>query len=81
MHDLARNLRAARRKRKLTQEEVAERSGVQQGEVSRIEAGKRDPQVSTLLRIAEALEVSPGSLLDGIADSASAADPAPQPPT
>lgn len=48
----------------LTQEEVAERSGVQAGEVSRIERGKRDPQVSTLEKLAAAVELPPGRLLD-----------------
>jgi transcriptional regulator with XRE-family HTH domain len=62
--DLGSNLRAARKKLKLTQEQVAERSGVHPTEVSRIEAGKRDPQVSTLRKLAAAVEVSPGDLLD-----------------
>jgi transcriptional regulator with XRE-family HTH domain len=58
------NLRAARERLGLTQEEVAQRSGVHATEVSRIEAGKRDPKVSTLLRLAKAVEVRPGQLLD-----------------
>jgi transcriptional regulator with XRE-family HTH domain len=62
--DLGTNLRAARKKLKLTQEQVAERSGVHPTEVSRIEAGKRDPQVSTLRKLATAVEVPPGELLD-----------------
>jgi transcriptional regulator with XRE-family HTH domain len=62
--DLGSNLRAARKKLGLTQEQVAERSGVHSTEVSRIEAGKRDPQVSTLRKLAAALEVPPGELLD-----------------
>jgi transcriptional regulator with XRE-family HTH domain len=62
--NLGKNLRAARKRLGLTQEEVAERSGVQAGEVSRIERGKRDPQVSTLERLAEAVETPPGRLLD-----------------
>jgi transcriptional regulator with XRE-family HTH domain len=61
---LGTNLREARKKLDLTQEQVAERSGVQAGEISRIESGKRDPQVSTVLKLAKALEVSPGRLLD-----------------
>ena len=64
MGNLGKNLRAARKKLGLTQEEVAERSGVQAGEVSRIERGKRDPQVSTLEKLAEAVETPPGRLLD-----------------
>jgi transcriptional regulator with XRE-family HTH domain len=63
MTDLGPRLREARERLELTQEEVAQRSGVHATEVSRIEAGKRDPQVSTLLRLAKAVEVSPGQLL------------------
>lgn len=62
--DLGSNLRDARKRLGLTQEQVAERSGVHPTEVSRIEAGKRDPRVSTLLRLAEAVEVPPGRLLE-----------------
>jgi transcriptional regulator with XRE-family HTH domain len=62
--DFGTNLRDARKRLGLTQEEVAERSGVHPTEVSRIEAGKRDPRVSTLLRLARAVEVRPGQLLD-----------------
>lgn len=65
MGNLGANLRAARTKLGLTQEQVAERSGVHATEVSRIEAGKRDPQVSTVERLALAVELRPGELLDG----------------
>lgn len=61
--NLGRNLRRARTQRELTQEQVAQRSGVHATEVSRIEAGKRDPKVSTLERLAAAVEVPPGDLL------------------
>jgi transcriptional regulator with XRE-family HTH domain len=62
--DLGKNLRAARQRLELTQEQVAERSGVQAGEVSRIERGLRDPQVSTLEKLAAAVEMRPGELLE-----------------
>jgi transcriptional regulator with XRE-family HTH domain len=62
--NLGKNLREARERLSLTQEQVAERSGVQAGEVSRIERGKRDPQVSTLEKLAAAVELPPGRLLD-----------------
>lgn len=64
MGDLGSNLKAARVKLGLTQEEVAERSGVHATEVSRIEAGKRDPQVSTVVKLAKAVELRPGQLLE-----------------
>jgi transcriptional regulator with XRE-family HTH domain len=60
---LGRNLRSAREERGLTQEEVARRSGVHATEVSRIEAGKRDPRVSTVERLAAAVNLPPGELL------------------
>jgi transcriptional regulator with XRE-family HTH domain len=47
----------------LTQEEVAERSGVHATEVSRIEGDKRDPKVSTVERLAKAVGVPPSDLL------------------
>jgi transcriptional regulator with XRE-family HTH domain len=62
--NLGSNLRAARKKREWTQEDLAERSGVHAGEISRMEAGKRDPQVSTVERLAAALEIPPGQLLE-----------------
>jgi len=58
------NLREARLELELTQEQVAERSGVHATEVSRIEAGKRDPRVSTVERLAKAVQVRPGQLLE-----------------
>jgi transcriptional regulator with XRE-family HTH domain len=64
MGRLGANLREQRMRLELTQEQVAERSGVHATEVSRIEAGKRDPKVSTLERLAKAVEVSPGWLLE-----------------
>lgn len=63
MAGLGTNLREARERLGLTQEQVAERSGVHATEVSRIEGGKRDPKVSTVVRLAKAVEVEPGELL------------------
>jgi len=62
--DLGFNLREARKQLGLTQEQVAERSGVHATEVSRIEAGKRDPRVSTVRRLAKAVRLPPGRLLE-----------------
>ena len=52
--DFGARLREARERLGLTQEEVAQRSGVHATEVSRMEAGKRDPKISTLRRLAKA---------------------------
>jgi transcriptional regulator with XRE-family HTH domain len=62
--NLGANLRAAREKLGLSQAEVSQRSGVEQGEVSRIERGIRDPQASTIEKLAAAVEVPPGRLFD-----------------
>lgn len=64
MADLGTNLRELRKSLGLTQEDVAQRSGVHATEVSRIEGGKRDPKVSTLERLARAVGVKPGQLLE-----------------
>lgn len=64
MSALGTNLREARERLELTQEDVAGRSGVHVTEVSRIEGGKRDPQVSTVERLAKAVEMKPGQLLE-----------------
>jgi transcriptional regulator with XRE-family HTH domain len=62
--NLGKNLLAARKGLGLTQYELAERSGVPAGEISRIERGQRDPQVSTVEKLAGALVMPPGRLLD-----------------
>lgn len=64
MGNLGKNLRAARMKLDLTQEQVSERSGVQAGEISRIERDLRDPKVSTVEKLAAAVGVPPGRLFD-----------------
>jgi len=62
--DLGKNLRAVRNEREWTQEVLAERSGIQAAEISRIENGRRDPQVSTVLRLAAALGIPPARLFE-----------------
>lgn len=46
-------VKEARLKAKMTQEELAKRSGTKKSYISRIEGGKSDIQFSTLLRILE----------------------------
>jgi transcriptional regulator with XRE-family HTH domain len=62
--NLGPNLREARLKLEMSQEQVSEKSGVHATEVSRIEAGKRDPRVSTVERLARAVGLRPGQLLE-----------------
>jgi len=69
MNDIAtfaRNVAQARASRKLSQTQVSSRSGIHVTEVSRIERGLRDPRLSTLIRLAHALEVSLAQLIEGI---------------
>ena len=46
-------LKDERKKAKLTQEELAEKTGTKKSYISRIEAGKSDIQISTFYRIIE----------------------------
>jgi transcriptional regulator with XRE-family HTH domain len=48
-----------------TQTELASRSSLPQSNLSNVEKGKQDLTVSTLLRLAAALEVPPSELLEG----------------
>ena len=55
-----------RQARQMSQQELAQRSGIPRPNLSIIEQGGRDLTLSTLRRIAQALEVTPGTLADGI---------------
>jgi len=46
-----------RRARHLTQEQLAERSGVAQAEISRVERGRKSPTLDTYSRLAVALQL------------------------
>jgi transcriptional regulator with XRE-family HTH domain len=56
--DLAKRVSAARLRSGLTQAQLAEASGVTDETISRIERGRYEPAVSTLFRLAEALDIS-----------------------
>ena len=49
-------IKALRKKAKLTQQELAEKAGVSQSLIARIESGTVNPRLSTLIRIMKALE-------------------------
>lgn len=53
----SRKVRDARKKANLTQEELAEKSGLQQSHISRIENGKHSPSHYTLEKIATGLGI------------------------
>lgn len=62
---LARNLRAARIAKNLSQEELARSSGVAQPDISDIERGDPgvNPTLERLKKLAGALDTTPGALL------------------
>jgi transcriptional regulator with XRE-family HTH domain len=60
------NIRAARKAKGWTQEELAHESGLAPVQVSRIERGVREIRLTTLLRLLAALDASPDLLLDGL---------------
>src|SRR5690348_5238006 len=55
---------AWRRHRDLSQQALADRSGVAQAIISRFERHGRDISIRTVCRLAAALDVTPGTLLD-----------------
>jgi transcriptional regulator with XRE-family HTH domain len=61
-------LRKERLRKGLSMNALAERSGLNQSAISLIERGLRSPNLDTLLRIAEALEVELGSLIEAATD-------------
>lgn len=56
-------LRELRLKRKLTQVQVAEQSGMMQNHISELEHGERMPSLVTLLKLAAAIGCKPTDLL------------------
>lgn len=60
---LGRAIRDLRRRRRLSQEDLAYRSGMHRTYLGGIERGERNPSYANLLRLARALEVSGSQLL------------------
>lgn len=58
------NVRRIRREREITQEELAGRANIRRSYLTDMEAGRRNPSITVAFQIAQALEVSMGSLLD-----------------
>jgi transcriptional regulator with XRE-family HTH domain len=61
------NLVRARKLAHLSQEEVGFRASLHRTEVGQLERGVRLARIDTVVKLAGALEVAPGSLLDGMA--------------
>ena len=47
----------ARKQRNLTQKELAERTGIDQSDISKIETGNANPSLATLKRLAEGMDM------------------------
>lgn len=60
-------LRAYRLERKLSQEQLSERVDVLRSFISSLENGTRQPSLDMVLRLAKALDITPGKLIDPIA--------------
>ena len=65
MRDIGKNIRTARSRKKMTQDELAEKLYVTRQTVSNYETGRSRPDVECLLRISEILGVEIGELLYG----------------
>jgi transcriptional regulator with XRE-family HTH domain len=63
---IGRNLAAQRRAADMTQEQLSLESRVPTAQISKIENGKGNPQVDTLVRLAGALGVPVAKLVEGL---------------
>ena len=61
---MGRRLKALRKKKKLSRQELAKEAGVSREYVRKLEAGLYDPTVGTLQRLAKALGVPVTELLE-----------------
>jgi transcriptional regulator with XRE-family HTH domain len=59
-------LRELRAKRELSQDALARATDIHPTMIGRLERGAREPRLSTILRVADGLEVQPGELLNDL---------------
>jgi transcriptional regulator with XRE-family HTH domain len=60
------NLRKARQKVKISQEELGFRCDLHRTEISLLERGGREPRLGTIVKLASALDVTPEELCAGV---------------
>jgi len=60
------NLRRCRRRAGLSQDELGERAALHRTEIGMLEHGQRVARIDTLIRLAGAMAIPPGELLEGI---------------
>ncbi len=63
----------------MSQETLADTAGLHRPEVSRLERGRREPTLETLVALARALGMTPSELLDGLDPDKPCARPSPDP--
>jgi transcriptional regulator with XRE-family HTH domain len=63
----AANLRKARTKAGISQEELGNRCDLHRTEISLLERAGREPRLSTIVKLASSLETTPAELIAGIA--------------
>lgn len=61
-------LRAHRLEKQLTQEQLSEKVDVIRPFISALENGTRQPSLAMIFRLAKALDITPGKLLDPVAE-------------
>lgn len=62
----AKNLRAHRQRRGLSQEALGAEVGLHRTEVSLLERAQRDPRLETIVKLARGLGIRPSDLLAGV---------------
>jgi transcriptional regulator with XRE-family HTH domain len=60
------NLRKARQKKEISQEELGFRCDLHRTEISLLERGGREPRLGTIVKLASALDTTPEQLCEGI---------------
>jgi transcriptional regulator with XRE-family HTH domain len=63
-HRFGERLRKIRERQELKQSDLARRSGLTPAAISQLESGQREPNFSTIIRLANALGTTPNDLLD-----------------
>jgi transcriptional regulator with XRE-family HTH domain len=60
------NLRAARLRQRMSQEEVARRAGLHRTEIGKLENRERLPRIDSAVKLATALDIPVDQLVDGV---------------